>query len=232
MINDQSARIQSLEIKATADGSSTLFVPELNEHYHSVHGALQESKHVFIEAGLRPLLQQNLPEIKIFEVGFGTGLNAILTFAEAEAASVPVLYDTIEAFPLPEHITAALNLRSLLQNDSLSAAFTQMHAAPWNKETTLSQYFRLNKRHDTLQGAILPPSEYNLIYFDAFAPEKQPELWTEVIFGKIFAAMQPEGILVTYCAKGIIKRMLRATGFMVETIPGPPGKREMIRAHR
>ncbi|RYF84359.1 MAG: SAM-dependent methyltransferase [Chitinophagaceae bacterium] len=232
MIAEQAKRIASLTIKTTADGSPTLFVPELNEHYHSVHGALQESKHVFIEAGLRPFLQRGIPEIQVLEVGFGTGLNAILTLAEAEKTGANIHFQTIEAYPLPAGITDALNLNSVLQNELPASNFALLHSINWEEKTGITPHFSITKQHCPLQEANLPAAAYHVIYFDAFAPEKQPELWQEDIFKKLYLCLQPGGAFVTYCAKGTVKRQLRAVGFLVESLPGPPGKREMIRASR
>ena len=220
-----------LEIRQTKDGSNTLYVPELNEHYHSVHGALQESQHVFIKHGLAHVLEYR-KDIKILEVGFGTGLNAILTFPSALARKAFIQYDTLEKYPLAQEMVAQLNYDQLILNPELYDVFLRMHQAPWNQPETLIPYFTLQKIHETLEEFCLPEAYYDLVYFDAFAPEKQPELWADDIFAKLFRAVRPGGVLVTYCAKGSFKRSLKAAGFETEALPGPPGKREMTRGTR
>ncbi|HEY4650546.1 MAG TPA: tRNA (5-methylaminomethyl-2-thiouridine)(34)-methyltransferase MnmD [Pontibacter sp.] len=220
-----------LEIRQTKDGSNTLYVPELNEHYHSVHGAMQESQHVFIKHGLEHALEQK-PDVKILEVGFGTGLNAILTFPFALAQKAFVQYDTLEKFPLTQEVVEQLHFERFILNPELFDYYKQMHAAPWNQPVDLIPYFTLQKIHETLEEFCSPDAYYDVVYFDAFAPEKQPELWTEEVFAKLFKAVRPGGVLVTYCAKGAFKRNLKAAGFTVEALPGPPGKREMTRGTR
>ncbi|WP_242921281.1 tRNA (5-methylaminomethyl-2-thiouridine)(34)-methyltransferase MnmD [Pontibacter liquoris] len=217
-----------LEIRQTKDGSNTLYVPELNEHYHSVHGALQESQHVFIKHGLEHVLATK-KDIKVLEVGFGTGLNAILTYPFALAQKAFIQYDSIEKFPLQNDVVAELGYNQAILNPELYEAFLQMHHAPWNEPTSLIPYFTLQKIHETLEEFIAPASYYDIVYFDAFAPEKQPELWADAMFAKLYKAIRPGGVLVTYCAKGSFKRSLKAAGFTVEALPGPPGKREMTR---
>ncbi|MFD2513112.1 tRNA (5-methylaminomethyl-2-thiouridine)(34)-methyltransferase MnmD [Pontibacter locisalis] len=217
-----------LEIRQTKDGSNTLYVPELNEHYHSVHGALQESLHVFIKHGLEDVLQSK-KDIKILEVGFGTGLNAILTYPFALAKKAFIQYDTLEKFPLEEEVVNQLHFENAILNPELFEVFQQMHSAPWNEPVDIIPYFTLQKIHETLEEFCPPDAYYDIVYFDAFAPEKQPELWSDEMFAKLYKATRPGGVLVTYCAKGSFKRSLKAAGFEVEALPGPPGKREMTR---
>ncbi|WP_439881081.1 tRNA (5-methylaminomethyl-2-thiouridine)(34)-methyltransferase MnmD [Pontibacter sp. MBLB2868] len=217
-----------LEIRQTKDGSNTLYVPELNEHYHSVHGALQESLHVFIKHGLENVLQ-NKKDIKILEVGFGTGLNAILTYPFALAKKAFIQYDTLEKFPLDKKVIMQLCFDKAILNPELYEVFQQMHNAPWNEPVDIIPYFTLQKIHETLEEFCSPAAYYDIVYFDAFAPEKQPELWSDEMFAKLYKATRPGGMLVTYCAKGSFKRSLKAAGFEVEALPGPPGKREMTR---
>ncbi|WP_299705700.1 tRNA (5-methylaminomethyl-2-thiouridine)(34)-methyltransferase MnmD [uncultured Pontibacter sp.] len=217
-----------LEIRQTKDGSNTLYVPELNEHYHSVHGALQESQHVFIKHGLEHVLNLR-KDIKILEVGFGTGLNAILTYPFALAQKAFIQYDTLEKFPLGIDVVEQLHFDKVILNPELQEVFMELHKAPWNEPVDVIPYFTLQKIHETLEEFVAPQAYYDLIYFDAFAPEKQPELWSDEMFAKLYKATRPGGVLVTYCAKGSFKRSLRAAGFEVEALPGPPGKREMTR---
>lgn len=217
-----------LEIRQTKDGSNTLYVPELNEHYHSVHGALQESQHVFIKHGLEHVLATK-KDIKVLEVGFGTGLNAILTYPFALAQKAFIQYDSLEKFPLEKEVVAELGYNQAILNPELYEVFLQMHNATWNEPAKLIPYFTLQKIHETLEEFIAPSSYYDIVYFDAFAPEKQPELWADAMFAKLYKAIRPGGVLVTYCAKGSFKRSLKAAGFTVEALPGPPGKREMTR---
>ncbi|MBH8559762.1 tRNA (5-methylaminomethyl-2-thiouridine)(34)-methyltransferase MnmD [Hymenobacter negativus] len=224
-----------VEVRRTADGSATLFVPALNEHYHSQHGARQESAHVFIRHGLLPLLPATAETgqpLRILEIGLGTGLNALLTLDAAQAAGAAIEYDGLETFPLPPAIVAALQPEWDERGTPLKELFAELHAAPWNVLVELRPGFRLRKLHQALQAAMLPAVHYHLIYFDAFAPEKQPELWSEAIFSQLHAAAAPGAVLVSYCAQGQFRRNLRAAGWLTEKLPGPPGKREMTRARK
>lgn len=216
-----------IEIILTRDGSQTLRNTELNETYHSIHGALQESLHVFIQQGLEHKLQQRLPELSMLEVGFGTGLNAWLTAQQIADRDVLVNYISLESFPLGHAIWSKLNYASDPRGLRL---FEKVHSATWDEPVLVTPNFSLHKIKSTLQQAILASAKFDLIYFDAFAPEKQPEMWTLPSLEKVVEAMKPDAVLVTYCAKGQVKRDLRSLGLVVETLPGPPGKREMIRA--
>ncbi|MDR1610411.1 MAG: tRNA (5-methylaminomethyl-2-thiouridine)(34)-methyltransferase MnmD [Candidatus Symbiothrix sp.] len=209
-----------IEIQTTADGSHTLFLPEMDEHYHSVNGAIQESKHVYLEAGFK---QCRKSEIYVLEMGFGTGLNALLTALESENQKTKVIYTALEKFPLPQEIIDRLNYSEINQ-----ALFQAIHQAGWGKSEPVSPYFHLEKIQTGFRDFDFP-DRYDVVYYDAFAPAKQPEVWSQDIFDKIFPAMNSGGILTTYCAKGDIRRMMRQAGFIVERIPGPPGKREMLR---
>ncbi len=214
------------EIIKTADGSDTLYVRNIDEHYHSTFGAVQESRHVFIEAGL--LTCQHSP-LTIFEAGFGTGLNAWLTFLESSKKGLDIHYFSIEKYPLSDEIIESLNYSSYL--DDKTGTFSGMHKAPWNEEIKLSDHFILHKISGdlaTFDFDLIP--ELDLIFFDAFSPEKQPELWDLSIFNSLYAHTSWNGKLVTYCAKGSVRRALNHSGFVTERIPGPPGKREMLRA--
>jgi tRNA U34 5-methylaminomethyl-2-thiouridine-forming methyltransferase MnmC len=219
------------EIRQTKDGSTTLFVPELNEHYHSINGALQESLHVFIRAGLEQALQQQ-SRVRVLEVGFGTGLNALLSLQHVLGQPAAVQYDTLEKYPLSWDLIRDMHFEKFILNPELMDYLPQLHQAPWEQAVALLPNFTLQKIQADLQTHALPGQYYHLIYFDAFAPEKQPELWTDEIFRKLYEALLPGGMLVSYCAKGSFKRSLKAAGFRLEALPGPAGKREMTRAHR
>jgi len=219
----------------TEDGSHTLFVPELNEHYHSVHGAVQESMHVFIQTGLNIIIDKK--SISILEVGFGTGLNALLTLREAMEQKKDISFTSIEKYPITVEEIEILNYAAFLGID-FSDVYKQLHDATWNSyvEIQLScsddnnnSSFQLKKLQLDLLNFITE-EKFDLIYFDAFSPNVQPELWSETVFKKMYNCLQPKGILVTYSAKGFVKRNLRAAGFLVKRLPGPPGKREMLRA--
>jgi tRNA U34 5-methylaminomethyl-2-thiouridine-forming methyltransferase MnmC len=222
----------------TEDGSHSLFVEELNEHYHSIHGAIQESKHVFIEAGLKHIFSINNAQptatttsLNILEIGLGTGLNALLTYIEGEKLNKKINYTSIEAYPISADLANELNYINCLNAEQYQTIFNTIHLCEWNKSVALSNQFSIYKIHNRLQKVTLE-SKYNVIYFDAFGPPVQPEMWTEEIFAKLYAAIEPGGCLVTYCAKGEVKRTLKKVGFTVESLPGPPGKREMVRAIR
>ena len=214
------------ELIKTADGSDTLFVRELDEHYHSTFGAIQESTHVFIEAGLRKCEQSQLI---ILEMGFGTGLNAYLTISEILKTKQSIRYITIEKYPLPQSTWEMLNYPTLIPGGS-SEHFRKIHEAAWNKEVKITDYFSILKLSSDLSGidySAMPL--FDLIFFDAFSPGKQPELWTTSVFRQISAHCSPAAKFVTYCAKGVVRRSLNEVGFATERIPGPQGKREMLR---
>jgi tRNA U34 5-methylaminomethyl-2-thiouridine-forming methyltransferase MnmC len=219
-------RYLSRRIISTEDGSHTLYIADLDEHYHSIHGAIQESQHVFIQSGLE--LFRGKPKVRIFEVGFGTGLNALLTLDFAVSNNVLVEYHSIEKYPLTEDEYLALNFTTG-QFSKHQNVFTLMHTCPWNQKINIGSQFTLFKIMGDLHDAIIE-TQFDLVYFDAFGPDKLPDLWTMGIFIKMFEALVVGGILVTYSAKGEVRRNLQAAGFKVERIPGPPGKREMIRA--
>ncbi|NDV78159.1 tRNA (5-methylaminomethyl-2-thiouridine)(34)-methyltransferase MnmD [Dysgonomonas sp. 511] len=215
------------EIELTADGSHTLFVPSLNEHYHSVNGAIQESTHIFINTGLKACSKN---EIRIFEVGFGTGLNAFLTILEACKQQISIHYTSVEAYPLDKSVTDKLNYTEGYAGEEKSL-FYQLHEAQWDEGIPILPDFHLTKLEaDFTQFDFSQLKNIDLIYFDAFAPDKQPGLWTQQIFDNLFKIAAENAILVTYCAKGAVRRMMQQAGFTVERLPGPPGKREMLRA--
>jgi tRNA U34 5-methylaminomethyl-2-thiouridine-forming methyltransferase MnmC len=218
----------ALKIITTSDGSHSLLNDSLNETYHSVHGAIQESQHVFIKNGLVYFQQQNAASVvSIFEVGFGTGLNALLTLLHAETHAGKIVYTTIEADPLEEEIWSKLNYCETLGRPEYYQA---LHKSKWDSKIFLYHDFTLQKLHSTLEESMLPAQTFDVIYFDAFAPSKQPELWGLSVLTKIFHAMKQGGIFITYCAKGQLKRDLISLGLKVETLAGPPGKKEMVRA--
>lgn len=251
----------------TSDGSDTLFSDTMNESYHSVNGAIQESMHVFISNGLEKLISEesglepdniigatesvvktNSP-INILEIGFGTGLNCLLTFIEAKKRNLGINYKTIEAFPLSKEITDSLNYGKII-NESFQNTFLSIHDCNWEEWINLEDFSHDNKTCcDTPSKEMRTPefrlkkvntdftkyeltSGYDLVYYDAFAPNKQPELWEEHLFVKLFNAMNPGGILVTYCAMGEVRRRLQRSGFTTYRLPGPPGKREMLFAKK
>jgi len=215
----------NLKIIHTKDGSSTLYSPTFNEHYHSVFGAINESKHVFIEAGFNFL---NLSSIKIFEIGFGTGLNALLTYIESAKKEVTVDYSAIELYPVTQDVIQQLNYTQSL-SEEIKETFDKLHKVSWNKKIEISNHFHLTKIKADFNDYLFT-EKYNLIFFDAFAPEKQPALWSHQIFAKIFEAMDNQGVLTTYSSKGLVKQNLRNAGFQLERLPGPEGKRHMLRA--
>lgn len=210
----------------TSDGSHSLFVPALNEQYHSRHGALQESRHVFLKMGWE-IAKEDKNHLRILEIGFGTGLNALLTALVAQSDEVFVEYVAVEAYPVEsEHLTA-LNYAKLIDLEGAADIFDSLHAAKWNSKAKLSNFFELEKLLAKIEDFDCD-GNFDLVYFDAFAPEKQVELWTLEIFEKMLALMSEGGRLVTYCAKGVVRRTMIAAGFEVQKVPGPPGKREML----
>jgi tRNA U34 5-methylaminomethyl-2-thiouridine-forming methyltransferase MnmC len=216
------------ELIITADGSHTLYVPRLNEHYHSTFGALSESKHIFIEAGLKQI-PPGKRNVKILEIGFGTGLNALLSSVETDKSGIIIHYRSLEPFPLNPAITRQLNYPELLGGIT-GLLLKKLHDADWNREIKITDSFILNKVQSGLEKVELENNWFDLVFFDAFGPEVQPELWTERIFRKIFKSVKKEGLLVTYSVKGSVRRALKNAGFSVEKIPGPAGKREITRA--
>lgn len=216
-------------LQLTADGSLTIQIDDLQVTYHSKHGAIQESRHVFIDAGLTYLHQtKNLSEYRILEMGFGTGLNALLTAIFSDQMDLRINYHSIEAFPLTMDEVSSLNYGHLLQQESI---FSLLHTTNWNVVNTIHPKFELYKHHCKLD-AFITEEKFNLIYYDAFAPTAQPELWTVEIFQQLYQYLETGGILVTYCSKGVVRRAMESAGFRVTKLQGPPGKREMVRAFR
>ena len=210
----------------TADGSKTIQIDEWQEQYHSKHGAVQEAYHVFIKHGLE---HTNLDETNILEIGFGTGLNTLITFIEAQKKGIAIRYQGVEQFPVSPQEVRQLDYISSLSAQKFEATFDLMHRSLWEKEVSLAKNFVLTKQQKDFRD-IIDCNLFNLIYFDAFGPRVQPELWTEEVFQIMYEALKKDGVLVTYSAKGSVRRAMQAVGFSVERLEGPPGKREMLRA--
>ena len=214
------------EIITTSDGSKTIHLPEWDEQYHSKHGAIQEAQHVFIKNGLDLFKDE---KIAVLEIGFGTGLNAFITFLEAEKRALDIDYVGVEAYPVALDEVKELNYVELLDAQDQQSFFDKMHDCPWENCTAISENFHLLKREQFFKD-IKDENAFNLIYFDAFGARVQPELWSEEIFATMYRALKSNGVLVTYSAKGSVRRAMQSVGFTVERLPGPPGKREMLRA--
>lgn len=218
-----------LTLSTTKDGSHTLIHEDLDETYHSRHGAIQEAYHVFIRSGLDLIKSKN--DIRIFEMGFGTGLNTFITYLENLKNGQQIEYFGLEKHPLKETIWSKLNYVEELNEQNNLSIFQKIHEVNWNSLKPINEGFSLNKIEGDLEN-LSPDLKVDLIYFDAFGPRVQPNLWTEEIFIKMFELLNPNGILVTYCCKGDVKRAMIKAGFTIEKIPGPPGKREMLRAFK
>ncbi|GAA4316024.1 tRNA (5-methylaminomethyl-2-thiouridine)(34)-methyltransferase MnmD [Pontixanthobacter gangjinensis] len=218
------------KIIKTGDGSVTIHLPEWDEQYHSKHGAVQEARHVFLKMGLHHFLENNDKEVlSILEIGFGTGLNAFLTFLEAEKLQKNIYYTGVEAYPVALEEVALLNYPEACDAEEKADFFRKLHSTEWEKSSKISSYFSLEKQEKKF-SEIEDEALYDLIYFDAFGARVQPDLWTEEIFSIMYRTLKENGVLVTYAAKGSVRRAMIATGFQVEKLPGPPGKREMLRA--
>lgn len=212
----------------TADGSYTIQIHDWDEQYHSKHGALAEARHVFIAAGLDHFIRRNPGQrpVSILEVGFGTGLNALLTLQYAALQDIGIRYQGIEGYPVVASEYQKLNYGSLLE---MQSPFDLLHQMPWEEWNSINPHFQLKKRKQ-LFDQIQDQDAFHLVYFDAFGARVQPELWTDAMFQRMYSALIPGGVLVTYSAKGSVRRAMQAAGFKVERLPGPPGKREMLRA--
>ncbi len=211
------------EIIITSDGSSTIHLPDWDEQYHSKHGAIQESYHVFIENGLKQIQKD---EVSILEIGFGTGLNCFITATESPKI---INYIGVEAYPVAFEEIQQLNYASELKANKYQELFKKIHACSWEEKHKINKLFSLEKRKQFFRD-IDDVNTFDLVYFDAFGARVQPELWTEEVFAIMYKAMRNKGVLVTYSAKGSVRRAMQAVGFSVERLPGPPGKREMLRA--
>lgn len=214
------------EIIITEDGSTSIHLPDWNENYHSKHGAIQEAQHVFIKNGLS--LFSNC-DVSIMEMGFGTGLNALITVIESKKLSQNIEYVGVEAYPVDIAEISSMNYVSQLDAPQLSDVFNTMHSSPWNEKILLQKNFEFTKRQQFFD-TIDDNNKFDLIYFDTFGYRVQPECWSTDVFRKMFAALKSHGVLVTYAARGVVKRSMIEVGFSVEKLEGPPGKREMFRA--
>ena len=218
------------EIIKTGDGSTTIHIPEWNEQYHSKHGAIQEANHVFIEMGLNKVLErEELKEVSILEIGFGTGLNALVTWAAIKEKEIQINYTGVEAYPVAEEEVTQLNFADEVNAENAVAVFNKMHEVSWETAQEISEKFFLRKQEKFFHE-IADENAFDLIYFDAFGARVQPDLWTVEIFEKMYKATNQNGVLVTYAAKGSVRRAMLEVGFKVERLQGPPGKREMLRA--
>lgn len=221
------------EVITTGDGSRTIYIPEWNEQYHSKHGAVQEARHVFLETGLQHFIEQSNFDkektLRILEMGFGTGLNALLTYFKAKKSDLSISYTGVEAFPISPEEVAAMEYANQLAHKDSQTIYDTLHNAAWDTSVTISHDFEFVKREQKFED-IKDVGVFDLVYFDAFGPRVQPELWTQAIFTKMYTALKPDGVLTTYCAQGAARRAMQAAGFRVERLPGPPGKREMLRA--
>lgn len=216
------------EIIQTLDGSTTIHLTEWDECYHSKHGAIQEAQHVFIKNGLSLFQNQ---KVAILEIGFGTGLNAFITLLEAKKMQQTIDYVGVEAYPISAEEVLKMNYVSELNADQESTLFDTIHESNWGEKVLLHDGFTLTKRNQFFEE-INDDNTYDLIYFDAFGYRVQPELWSTEIFRKMFKALKNNGVLVTYAARGVVKRSMIEVGFTVEKLEGPPGKREMFRARK
>jgi len=210
----------------TADGSHSLYAPRFNQHYHSKQGAIMESEHIFINLGLLPVFNNaTTREVSVFEMGLGTGLNALLAWKVADELKQRIRYTAVEAYPIPPEMAVLLNYEQAAGKSGLSA----IHDAGWGAEFTFSEFFKFQKQQVFLQD-FQPADQFDVIFFDAFSPVAQPELWTKEVFSAMFSMLKNQGVLVTYSSKGVVRRAMQAAGFIVEKHPGPGYKREVVRA--
>lgn len=210
----------------TADQSHSLYLPELDETYHSQNGAIEEALHVYVQAGLEVVMQHKTT-INLFEFGFGTGLNALLSFLKTEENKIALTYDTVEKYPLQPALYNLLNYGKLTNREEI---FNKLHEAQWNKPESISPHFTLHKMQGDISNLILSESHYDLVYYDAFGPNKQAEVWEMPVLEKVCQSLSKGGVLVTYSSQGKFRRNLKTLGFEIEKIAGPKGKREMTRA--
>ena len=224
--------VQYPELQATEDGSLTLYTSRFGEHYHSTHGAVQESRHIYtglaLEGRLATWHQDKGKALRLFEVGLGTGLNALLTALVADREQIPIHYTSIEKYPLPEEVFHHLSYEKTIGEGS-DELLRRLHECPWREDVSITPFFTLHKVLGDLTDYTFPQA-LDVVYYDAFSPESQPELWEERLFLSLYDAMNWQATLATYCAKGVVRRALQHAGFSVERLPGPPGKREVLRA--
>ena len=214
------------KIVITNDGSHSIFNPEINETYHSKHGAIVEAEYVFIKNGL---LAENKKQFNILEVGFGTGLNALLTAQKAKQKKITINYHGIELYPVKKDSYSQLNFTELIGEEK--SKLLNLHECEWEKEHIINNFFKLTKNEIALKN-YTSKTKFDIIYFDAFSPKKQAELWTAEVFQNMYDLLKEDGFLVTYCAKGVVKRTMKAVGFEIVVLDGPPGKRQMTRANK
>lgn len=219
------------QIITTEDGSHSLYVPHLDEHYHSTHGAVQESRHVYINTGL---IACKLDQINILEIGFGTGLNAFLSLLESEKTDKQIHYTTLERYPINIERVKLLNYTQKVCDNKKAPLFMALHKASWGRTIKITPSFKIHKIETDFSNPnnLTLNSRFDVIYFDAFAPEKQPEMWTQQLFDKLSSLCNQNAIITTYCAKGEVRRRLQSAGFIMERLPGPPGKREILRGRK
>ncbi|MDM1353565.1 tRNA (5-methylaminomethyl-2-thiouridine)(34)-methyltransferase MnmD [Myroides marinus] len=217
------------KVITTSDGSTSIEMEDWGETYHSIHGAIQEARHVYIERGFDKI---NKPVIKVLEMGFGTGLNAFLTLVEARKQGKKVEYHSIEAFPVTEQESSALDFSALYSTKEDELLFKQMHQCSWNELNEITPNFNLHKIHITFEEAVVNQCFFDVVYFDVFGYQFQPDLWSVEIFKKVYDALDTTGVLVTYACRGPIKRAMKEVGFITEKVEGPPGKREMLVAYK
>ena len=220
------------KIVLTADGSSSIFSEEVKQHYHSHFGALQESMHIFIAAGLCADMLSRLKTVSILEIGFGTGLNALLTYIKAEELHKKIYYESLELQPISPQEAELLNYPDLLPYKQAKKIFTNLHSAVWDRKVLISENFTLQKRLISAKNANYTQNTFDLVYFDAFSPEVQPAMWTKEVFEPIYNSMKKDAILLTYCTKGSVKNTLKELGIQLEKLPGPAGKREILRGKK
>ena len=212
----------------TGDGSHSIHSSTFGVPYHSIHGAIQETQHVFIDAGLKHKLKELKENVTILEIGLGTGLNAFMTYLFAERHKIHLNYTALEAYPISLEQAYALNYADLLAANE-KATFIQLHKSSWDQELKITDHFEIHKIKTLFQNYDFP-QKFDLIYMDAFAPNAQAEFWEEPFLSKLYNCLLPAGVVCSYYAKGSFKRTLKAVGFKIEALPGPPSKREMTRA--
>jgi len=223
-------RMMKRKIVFTEDGSHTLYVQDIDEQFHSRFGAISESEHIFIQAGLLHKNRIADHPVSVLEIGFGTGLNALLTCVKAEELQQHVFYQSIELYPLTHKEYLELNYGDCIQNEQAKHIFSLIHQCDWETVQPISPHFQLLKQKISALSAHYPKACFDVVYFDAFSPNVQPELWTKPLFEQIYQSMKNGGVLVTYCTKGTVKKTLAEVGFQIEKLPGPKGKREILRA--